>query len=65
MPAFVHCMAGVGRSSTLVLAHLLAGAYRQAGTREALQFLAARRPVINPNPVQIGAAETAAKSFVG
>ena len=63
MPAFVHCMAGVGRSTTLVLAHLLAGPYRERGAREALAYLAARRPVINPNPVQIAAAEAAALAF--
>lgn len=62
-PAFVHCMAGVGRSSTLVLAHLLAGTHRQAGTREALVFLASRRPVVNPNAHQIAAAEDAARTF--
>jgi predicted protein tyrosine phosphatase len=65
MPVFVHCMAGVGRSSTLVLAHLLAGSFREPGTRAALSFLASRRPVINPNPVQIAAAEAAARAFTG
>jgi protein-tyrosine phosphatase len=63
IPAFVHCMAGVGRSTTLVLAHLLAGSYRERGTREALAYLAARRPVINPNPLQVTAAEAAARAF--
>ncbi|MBI3932065.1 MAG: dual specificity protein phosphatase family protein [Acidobacteria bacterium] len=65
MPAFVHCMAGVGRSSALVLAHLLAGPFRERGTRPALDFLCARRPVANPNPEQVEAAERAARSFVG
>ena len=63
--AFVHCMAGVGRSSTLVLAHLLAGSFRESGTRAALAYLASRRPVINPNPLQIAAAEAAARAFTG
>jgi predicted protein tyrosine phosphatase len=56
-------MAGVGRSTTLVLAHLLAGAFRERGTREALAYLATRRPVINPNPLQVMAAEAAAQTF--
>ena len=32
-PVFVHCMVGVGRSATLVLAHLLAGRFRGAQRR--------------------------------
>jgi len=65
MPVFVHCMAGVGLSSTLALAYLLAGAFREKGTRAALEFLCARRPVCNPNPLQVEAAERAARSFEG
>ena len=65
MPVFVHCMAGVGRSSTLVLAHLLAGRFREEGSRAALDFLCARRAVVNPNPQQVRAAEDAALSFEG
>ena len=63
MPVFVHCMAGVGRSTTMVLAHLLAGTFRDQGTRAALSFLTSRRPVINPNALQIAAAEAAARAF--
>lgn len=65
IPVFVHCMAGVGRSSTLVLAYLLAGQHRQEGARTALEFLCARRAVVNPNPAQVRAAEEAAASFEG
>jgi predicted protein tyrosine phosphatase len=65
VPVFVHCMAGVGRSSTMVLAHLLADAFREKGTRAALEFLSARRPVSNPSPEQITAAEEAARAFGG
>jgi len=65
MPVFVHCLAGVERSSTLVLAQLLAGPFRQQGTRAALDFLCARRPVANPNPQQVRAAEEAARTFEG
>ena len=64
MPVFVHCTAGVGRSATLVLAHLLAGSHRDASTVSALEYIRARRPVINPNPRQVRAAETAARDFV-
>ncbi len=64
VPAFVHCMAGVGRSSTLVLAFLLTGAYRQAGAHAALAFMCTRRAVVNPTPRQIAAAAEAARAFV-
>jgi hypothetical protein len=60
MPVFVACLAGVGRSSTLVLAHLLAGRFRDAGLEAALEFLTARRPLVRPNPEQIEAARLAA-----
>lgn len=63
MPAFVACLAGVGRSSTLVLAHLLAGRFRDAGLEAALDFLTARRPIVRPNPEQIEAARLAAFAF--
>ncbi len=60
MPVFVACLAGVGRSSTLVLAHLLAGRFREGGLEAALDFLTARRPVVRPNPDQVEAARMAA-----
>jgi predicted protein tyrosine phosphatase len=63
LPVFVHCMAGVGRSSTLVLAYLLAGPFRDSGARAALEFLCSRRPVANPNPHQLAAAVEAAQGF--
>jgi len=65
MPVFVACMAGVGRSSTLVLAHLLAGRFRDATAEDALAFLSARRPVVRPNPRQLDAALEAARTFAG
>jgi predicted protein tyrosine phosphatase len=63
MPVYVACLAGVGRSSTLVLAHLLAGRFEKEGLEAALEFLTARRPVIRPNPEQIEAARLAAFAF--
>lgn len=63
IPAFVACLAGVGRSSTLVLAHLLAGRFRGRDVGSALEFLAARRPTARPNPEQIEAARLAAFAF--
>jgi len=63
LPVFVHCMAGVGRSSTLVLAHLLAGEYREKGPEAALDFLCDRRACVDPNARQIAAAVEAARAF--
>jgi predicted protein tyrosine phosphatase len=63
MPVYVACLAGVGRSSTLVLAHLLAGRFETEGPEAALEFLTARRPVVRPNPEQIEAARLAAFAF--
>lgn len=60
MPVFVACLAGVGRSSTLVLAHLLSGRFKDAGLEAALEFVTARRPIARPNPEQIEAARLAA-----
>jgi predicted protein tyrosine phosphatase len=65
MPVFVHCMAGVGRSSTLVLAYLLAGEYAERGPEDALDFLCERRPCVDPNARQVAAAVEAAKGFRG
>jgi predicted protein tyrosine phosphatase len=64
MPVFVACLAGVGRSSALVLAHLLTGRFREEGQGAALEFLCARRPAIRPNPEQIDAAVRAARSEI-
>jgi predicted protein tyrosine phosphatase len=60
MPVLVTCMGGVGRSSTLVLAHLLSGRFREEGPDVALQFLSARRAMVSPSPEQIEAACLAA-----
>jgi predicted protein tyrosine phosphatase len=65
MPVFVHCMAGVGRSSTLVLAYLLAGEYAERGSEDALDFLCERRSCVDPNARQVAAAVEAAKGFRG
>jgi predicted protein tyrosine phosphatase len=65
MPVFVHCMAGVGRSSTVVLAYLLTGEYKQQGTDAALDFLCRKRACVNPNDRQIQAAVEAASTYLG
>jgi hypothetical protein len=63
LPVFVSCLAGVGRSSALVLAHLLVGRFRAEGLEPALDFLRARRPSARPNPAQVAAAVDAARAF--
>ncbi len=63
LPVFVACHAGVGRSSTLVLAHLLVGPFRDQPPQRALEFLMARRPLARPNPEQLEAARLAAFAF--
>jgi len=65
LPVFVACLMGVGRSSCLVLAHLLASRFRGAGVKDALDFLSARRPIAHPNPEQVQAAVEAAASYPG
>jgi predicted protein tyrosine phosphatase len=65
MPVFVTCLAGVGRSSALVLAHLLATRFREEGLEAALDFLHARRAAAKPNPQQIEAAQAAALGLRG
>jgi protein-tyrosine phosphatase len=56
-------LAGIGRSSALVLAHLMAGELRGAPPDSALEFLVARRPVVHPTREQVLAAVDAAKTF--
>ena len=43
----VHCLAGVSRSTALVLAYLVK--YRRMSLREAYHFLATQRPVVRPS----------------
>jgi protein-tyrosine phosphatase len=65
LPVFVACLAGIGRSSTLVLAHLLAGRFRDEGLEPALDFLRARRPTARPTRAQVAAAVEAARAYRG
>jgi len=64
-PVFVNCMMGVGRSASLVLAHLLTGRFRGPRVEEALAYLASRRPAAAPNTRQIEAAVEAARDYSG
>ena len=63
VPALVHCLAGIGRSTTLVLAYLLATSHRGRPTRDVLDLIRLRRPLANPTPPQLLAAEEAARRF--
>lgn len=65
LPTLVSCHAGIGRSATLVLAHLLAGEFRQRPLQAALDFIVSRRPMVRPNPEQVEAARLAAASVDG
>jgi len=65
LPVFVACLAGIGRSSTLVLAHLLSGRFRDEGLEPALEYLRARRPPARPNRAQVAAAVEAARAYLG
>lgn len=44
---FVHCVAGVSRSPTVVIAYLMVS--RKMSYDQALAFVQERRPVVNPN----------------
>ncbi len=67
MSVFVHCMAGVGRSATLVLAHLLAADQFTGDTAatDAVVWMRQRRACVNPSRAQMDAAVLAARTFVG
>lgn len=57
---YVSCLAGVGRSPTLVLAHLLRTRFRGASPEEALTFLLSKRPLVSLTDRQYAAAASAA-----
>jgi hypothetical protein len=64
VPVAAVCRAGVGRSPALVLAHLLAGRFRDEGVQAARDFLSARRPAVHLTPEQDEAAIAAARDFL-
>ena len=45
---FVHCMAGVSRSATVLAAYLIR--FHGLSPDEAIALLIERRPIVNPNP---------------
>lgn len=51
-PVFVHCHAGVGRAPIMAAAYLVAS--RRIVYSEALAHVRAARPIIGPNPAQVG-----------
>ncbi|MCM2257857.1 MAG: dual specificity protein phosphatase family protein [Vicinamibacteria bacterium] len=65
VPAYVHCMAGVGRSAAAALAYLLAGSHREQGADEAILFMRTKRPQVHPSREQVEAAIAAADSYRG
>lgn len=44
---FVHCQMGISRSTTLVAAYLMKK--RGMGAKQAIAYIEARRPIVNPN----------------
>ncbi|MFQ5882510.1 MAG: dual specificity protein phosphatase family protein [Candidatus Methylomirabilales bacterium] len=58
---YVYCQGGIGRSSMMVAAYLIAK--RGMDAEEAIEGIRRRRPGANPSPLQIKAAETAGLAF--
>lgn len=44
----IHCMAGISRSTTLLIAYLIR--YRGMKSDDALNYVRSRRSIVNPNP---------------
>ncbi len=57
---YITCMAGIGRSPTLVLAHLLRTRFRGLSPEDALVFLCGKRPLVSLTDRQYAAAVSAA-----
>jgi dual specificity MAP kinase phosphatase len=57
---YVSCLAGIGRSPSLVLAHLIRSRFRGAPHEEALSFLCNKRPIVSLTDRQYAAAVSAA-----